>query len=92
MDWRVLIHLNSKGNGFSPNIETMKQVIIDASSAILLFKAGLFSDLLRSYKIIITESVYGELTGNDHTGAKEFRNYRQSGKMEVQPPPLAWRS
>jgi hypothetical protein len=63
----------------------MKKALLDASSAILLFKSGLFDDLLDSYNIIITESVYDELTANDHIGAKEFRNYRRSREMGVQP-------
>lgn len=63
----------------------MKNVLIDASSAILLFKAGLFNDLLATYAIRITESVYDELTGNVHTGAQEFRVYTEKGKMTVRP-------
>ncbi len=63
----------------------MKKALLDASSAILLFKSGMFDNLLDLYNIIITDSVYDELTANDHIGAKEFRNYRRSGKMGVQP-------
>ncbi len=63
----------------------MKKALLDTSSAILLFKSGLFDALLDSYNIVITESVYDELTTNDHTGAKEFRNYRGNGKVDVRP-------
>ncbi len=63
----------------------MKKVLIDTSSAILLFKSGLFDDLLDTYKIIVTESVYDELTANYYIGAKEFREYKKTCKMYVQP-------
>ena len=35
----------------------MKRIVIDASSVILLFKAGLFADLIGAYQAVLTESV-----------------------------------
>lgn len=62
----------------------MKKALLDTSSAILLFKSGLFQDLIDSYEIIITESVYDELTANDHMGAEEFKNHYKNGEIHIQ--------
>jgi len=47
----------------------MKTGILDASSAILLFKAGLYQILVDSYQIIIADSVDAELVKEGYAGA-----------------------
>lgn len=60
-----------------------KQVIIDSSSAILLFKTDLFSTLLNRYHISVTESVYQELSKDGYSGSSEFVHYHQAGKFSI---------
>lgn len=55
-------------NGFS-----VKTAVVDASSAILLFKAGLFDRLIRTYAAVFPEAVRSELTAEGYPGATEFR-------------------
>jgi len=50
----------------------MKKILLDASSAILLFKSNLFDQLIEVYQVIMAESVNKELTHDDYPGAKEF--------------------
>jgi hypothetical protein len=61
----------------------MKRVLIDASSAILLYKAGLFDDLVKKYKIIMAGSVYHELTRQDRTGSDAFKNFYRNQSFSV---------
>ncbi len=63
----------------------MKDVLIDASSAILLFKAGLFDKLIRVYRATMAERVYDELTIADYPGAEAFRRARARGALAVRP-------
>lgn len=51
----------------------MKTAVVDASSAILLFKAGLFERLVRTYDLVFPETVRAELTAEGYPGAAEFR-------------------
>jgi len=50
-----------------------KNALIDASSAILLFKSDLFERLLTSYHVIMAESVYNEVTRAGYPGAAVFK-------------------
>jgi predicted nucleic acid-binding protein len=52
----------------------MKKAIIDASSAIILFKAGLIDDLSRRYNMVLAVSVSREITRNGYPGAESFRH------------------
>lgn len=70
----------------------MKKILADASSAILLFKSGLFGELTASYHVIMAEAVYGELTHSGYLGAevfisgrreKRFRVCQPSGKLDI---------
>ena len=49
-----------------------KNCIIDSSSAILLYKAGLFHILIQNYAVILSTTVYKELTRQDHPGSDDF--------------------
>jgi hypothetical protein len=62
-----------------------KTGVLDASSAILLFKADLFDVLLETYAIVIAESVYKELSREGYPGAEAFRLCRASGVVTVAP-------
>lgn len=57
----------------------MKPVLIDTSSAILLFKAGLIDNFLYAYDVRITQAVFSELTQSGYEGEKQFRNYVETG-------------
>jgi len=63
--------------------DNKKQTVVDTSSIIILFKTGLFNLLIDEYHLIITNSVYDELTIDHHTGSKEFKDYCDSGKIKV---------
>jgi len=62
-----------------------KQVVIDSSSAILLFKADLFTKLLNLYDTSVTESVYQELTKEGYAGSNEFVKFHQQNKFHIHP-------
>jgi hypothetical protein len=64
----------------------MKKVLIDTSSAILLFKSSLFDHLVDMYDVLITQSVYDELTKDNYPGSEAFKNYCLDNKMIIQPP------
>ncbi|GBC63982.1 hypothetical protein DENIS_4982 [Desulfonema ishimotonii] len=51
----------------------MKTAVTDTSSAILLFKAGLFETLCECYNVVIAEAVYEEMIVAGHPGAAYFR-------------------
>ena len=61
----------------------MKKALIDSSSAIIIFKSGLFDKLVHLYEIFMSESVYDELTNPGYAGADEFINYRSKKKISV---------
>jgi hypothetical protein len=63
---------------------SMKQCLIDSSSAILLYKSGLFGYLFETYHIAMTASVYEELTVPGYPGAGEFRQSAKSGAVTIQ--------
>ena len=53
----------------------MKRALIDASSAIILYKVGLFQTTATAFHILMTRSVYKELTISGHEGADAFKEY-----------------
>ncbi|MEW6670820.1 MAG: hypothetical protein AB1427_03905 [Thermodesulfobacteriota bacterium] len=61
----------------------MKRIVIDASSAILLFKAGLFDDLTGTYQVVLAQSVYEEVSRPGYPGAKSFGRYYIDRRFEV---------
>lgn len=65
----------------------MKSLIIDASSAIILFKGGLFIDLLDHYRVLCVERVYTEMTQPGYPGANTFVRLYKQGKFKVIKPP-----
>jgi hypothetical protein len=65
----------------------MKSVIIDTSSAILLYKSGLIMHLVNKYQTLMTPSVYRELTEHGYPGSDTFRLLCKSGKIRLLDPP-----
>jgi hypothetical protein len=64
----------------------MKQCLIDSSSAILLYKSGLFRTLTEAYQIVMTVSVFEELTVAGYPGAQEFSDYGATNVVIIQFP------
>ncbi|MBN1533660.1 MAG: hypothetical protein JXA20_13405 [Spirochaetes bacterium] len=62
---------------------TKKIALIDSSSAILLHKAGIFDDLASGYRLIMAESVFRELTVEEHSGAEEFKERSKTGVILI---------
>lgn len=60
-----------------------KTVIIDASSAILVYKAGLLGAVTGKYRVITARSVRNELTAPGHDGTESFINYFSRGEIET---------
>ena len=60
-----------------------KRAVVDASSAIILFKAGLFLTLIQNYQILMTESVYSEVTCRGYPGAEDFKKIGRDRLMVV---------
>ena len=63
----------------------MKSVLIDASSAILLFKAELFVPLAEIYRVSVVPSVMEEVTVPDRPGTLFFQEMVSKGLMTVEP-------
>ena len=51
----------------------MKKALVDSSSAILLYKAGLFQRLTEIYRVMLAEVVFAELTCDGYPGAEAFK-------------------
>lgn len=63
-----------------------KRTLVDASSAILLAKAGLFRRLTETYRVVMAEAVYGEIACDGYPGARGFAAARHAGRIRVLPP------
>jgi predicted nucleic acid-binding protein len=61
----------------------MKTLLMDSSSAILLFKVALLNTLMENYEILISQTVYKELTIPGQRGCREFIEYRQKDLIIV---------
>ncbi len=61
----------------------MKSAIIDASSAILIFKSELIEQLVSTYKTLISSSVYDELTRRGDPGSETFRLLCDKDQIQV---------
>lgn len=61
----------------------MKKVLIDASSAILLFKVELFECLLNNYDVIMVDTVYREVSKPGYAGAALFRKLALDHRFTV---------
>jgi len=61
----------------------MKKTLLDASSAILLFKAGLLKELTNVYHVFVTGAVLQELSCENHHGTDTFLRYVSLQKIRV---------
>ncbi len=61
----------------------MKLILVDSSSAILLYKTELFERLLEQYRVGFTESVFFELTLYDYPSAEVFKNLGETEKLSI---------
>jgi predicted nucleic acid-binding protein len=61
----------------------MKKSILDASSAILLFKVDLLQELTDVYQVFVTGSVLQELTRGNHQGADSFLHFASLNKIRT---------
>lgn len=64
----------------------MKKVIIDSSSAILLFKCGMISSLLKFCTPVVPVTVFTELTVPGYDGASLFTELCDADMMKVNRP------
>lgn len=64
----------------------MRNIIIDSSSAILLFKCGMISPLLKYCAPAVPETVFSELTVAGYDGADLFTELRDTGMLKVYRP------
>ena len=60
-----------------------RNVLIDSSSTILLFKSGLLDTVIEYYDIIMTESVFNELTQSNHTGSDEIKQFAHNNLIKI---------
>lgn len=65
----------------------MKTAVVDASSAILLFKAGLFDRLIRTYSVVFPEAVRAEMVADGYPGAAAFRQAFRLRRVSVRVAP-----
>lgn len=59
------------------------KIIIDSSSAILLYKVNLFDLLAEKFKTTITKSVYSELTKTNYPGSDYFTKTIDQQKLSI---------
>ncbi|MFC1837584.1 hypothetical protein ACFLYW_02765 [Thermodesulfobacteriota bacterium] len=61
----------------------MTKTLLDASSAILLFKVGLLHELTGFYRVHVTRSVFLELSRQNYPGADVFLNAVSNDMIKV---------
>jgi len=61
----------------------MKRALIDASSAILLHKAGLFDTMVSAYRLMMTPAVCREVTVEGRRGAAHFKDALRRGCINI---------
>jgi hypothetical protein len=61
----------------------MKQILIDASSAILLHKTELFGTMTTAYALGMVPSVLMEVTHPERPGCDEFRRYQRLQQLTI---------
>jgi predicted nucleic acid-binding protein len=60
-----------------------KKCLLDASSAILLYKGSLLKDLIQMYRVILTEAVFAELTIPGYSGAEDFIGLVENNRITL---------
>lgn len=64
-----------------------KTALVDASSAILLHRAGLFATVTAAYRVVMAASVFAEVTAPGHYGAAAFGRFYREGRFAMVNPP-----
>jgi len=59
---------------------------VDSSSAIILYKANLHLVVCSIYNVVLSTSVYGEITGNSYSGAQAYQQLLADKKITLQTP------
>jgi hypothetical protein len=62
-----------------------KSILIDASSAILLFKSGWMAPLMENYRVGTGPAAFREMTVADYPGASAFRQWQQEERLVLHP-------
>lgn len=62
-----------------------KSVLIDASSAILLFKSGWMVPLMENYRVGTGPAAFREMTVTDYPGASAFLKWQQEQRLVLHP-------
>ena len=65
--------------------KVMALVYSDASSAILLYRAGLFEQTAEVFSLVLTHSVFKELNRDGYPGAELFRDMAASRQIQILP-------
>ncbi len=60
--------------------------LVDASSAIILCKANLHLIVSEMYNVVMSKSVYDEITGNFYPGAEEYQQLLADNRVTIQAP------
>jgi hypothetical protein len=60
--------------------------LVDSSSAIILYKAHLHLVVCRMYNVVLSTSVYAEITGNSYPGAQAYQQLLADKKITLQTP------
>jgi len=61
----------------------MTKTLIDTSTAILIYKAGLWPFLTGYYHVTVPRSVYEEMCADGHPGHRKFEDSYKRGKLTV---------
>jgi hypothetical protein len=64
-----------------------KRVLIDTSSAILLYKTGWMAALMESYQVVTGPAAFREMTVAHYPGAEAFARWHREKRLALQSPP-----
>ncbi|HID70195.1 MAG TPA: hypothetical protein EYP35_07005 [Desulfobacterales bacterium] len=62
-----------------------KTILLDASSAILLAKAGFHITVAQNYSVLMSDSVFDEITRNRLPGSGEYKKLLQEKLLKIMP-------
>ena len=60
-----------------------KCLVIDTSSAILLFKSGWMAALLERYRVVTGPLAFREMTVRGYPGANDFDRWQREGRIAL---------
>ncbi|MBP6990173.1 MAG: hypothetical protein KBC90_01600 [Spirochaetes bacterium] len=63
--------------------DNRKNVLVDSSSIIILYKSGLLEKVILYYNIYMTDSVFNELTQSNHAGSAEVKQFKIEKTIQV---------